>query len=594
MELRVVYVPWAAVSEARAGGVYCRVDDGGAWLTDATPGRLHSSFAGGFLPRSGNERKLVEAALTIEQHSGSMLLDADWVKSQVLVDSEDVSNEATLILRHLNAYDQLPDRVDAQVWMLATSEEHELHLKARQYPKLTSHIGNTCKWLWHNYKVDLFDIGEDVGEHDIARKAARMTYDNILQHIPVGPSLHHLDSKMEWIGKELVAVTTYYSWLESYQHVDLELFTVLLEHRLTKIRPDHVIKEFLGRAVREHGVLPVCTGNLDEWFADVVGQGKWAKYQAGIEEQYLDNYAHMTHALALLDCDEEYMADEFVPTYENFIRAGAKHRQLFTGQALVGMPLATVQAWVAAEPYVTHHPFESIVSWIVHNLLNDDDKQWRLTHTAALTHLPHILEDFERGKLGHTVPADVYREISKNANDYTTFRWCMRQAKHLAKARNVSAPDGRVVRFHNTDLIKYLNHDKLKGNPYTGWKAALASVEQEVTKQVQNLLKRNKPLPSHHLIEKALESHPEVRLMRSTEDLRIEGLDMNHCVAGYASTCLRGGTWILHVGEPAPKGVTVEIEEAGVSEGYVSPREVLCECTYSIALLYHRASTSLR
>jgi uncharacterized protein YjbI with pentapeptide repeats len=50
-----------------------------------------------------------------------------------------------------------------------------------------------------------------------------------------------------------------------------------------------------------------------------------------------------------------------------------------------------------------------------------------------------------------------------------------------------------------------------------------------------------------------------VAQITSRHDLELEGARMGHCVAGYDDACQAGECYIFHVGEPAPRGSTLEV-----------------------------------
>ena len=155
---------------------------------------------------------------------------------------------------------------------------------------------------------------------------------------------------------------------------------------------------------------------------------------------------------------------------------------------------------------------------------------------------------------------DAYMEIIRRPSDYTTLEWCMRNANHLAKVSNIRHADGRFVRFHNTDVIKYVSHEVLNGDPFKSWKSVLKLIQHKIDEQICKTFTDDRPIPISVELEEAAKKHPEVRLMRRTEDLRVEGIDMSNCVAGYAESCISGRVIVAHVGgKKASEGVTVEI-----------------------------------
>lgn len=351
--------------------------------------------------------------------------------------------------------------------------------------------------------------------------------------------------------------TIYWGWSKGDVDCDFTLYATIFHALSHRSKPWHVATADKIEQVRAAlGYIPPIesVNHLSEWLSLVLGE-RMSRIKSSINiggpmqhQPVAVNRLVVETLPELLKCDPAYM-DGFDFSAKSFIRAGLTHAQLFTKPQFRGMTKAD-QTYIVEKMYIDLPLYPEDVLDACFKSMDQEGNPFHEDYIHA-------------GRPAMFDGNAVHDEIMKHAKDFISARWMLRNIRHIAKVRNIRGPDGRVVRFHNTDMLVHINQYVLFKNPYTGWKKMCALLKPFIDEQIEKMFNEYRELPSHPVIEDALKSNPQVRLLRNTEDLRIEGVEMKHCVGGYTQTCLKGDTWILHVGGEKHNGATIEVNSFG-------------------------------
>jgi len=139
-------------------------------------------------------------------------------------------------------------------------------------------------------------------------------------------------------------------------------------------------------------------------------------------------------------------------------------------------------------------------------------------------------------------------------------RWAVEKKDQLSRHRIIHGPGGTTARFEYHIILGKITPEMLTHGPKTSFRKIweiLGQQELELTKALVGKKVEFKTLP----FPKKWEG--KITPLTNSVELFEEGEKMSHCVGGsiYQEACIRGISYIYHVGAPAPEGATFEISK---------------------------------
>ena len=150
---------------------------------------------------------------------------------------------------------------------------------------------------------------------------------------------------------------------------------------------------------------------------------------------------------------------------------------------------------------------------------------------------------------------NVWSSLTYYTTDYYILEWCVEHIDKLAQTREEHGPGGQVATFHNHRIVRYMRREFLTNGKKTAWRKVWKACEEQVKIEMAEQLKINCELPKLPITS----SMPGVTQLICTDELKLEGNKMNHCVASYAPKCGAGESYIVHIDDGTQLGCTAEI-----------------------------------
>lgn len=145
--------------------------------------------------------------------------------------------------------------------------------------------------------------------------------------------------------------------------------------------------------------------------------------------------------------------------------------------------------------------------------------------------------------------------------------WVIRHmnSRAMTKERPVHLPEGVTAGYRYIDMVDEVREEDLVNGVNTApdrvMRAAKERRELVIRAAYENVEFPEKGVPYRN--------DDKLRWLKTSNSLKKEGEEMKHCVGSYVSACIDKKCWIYHFGDPAPQGVTVEINRDATGVPFV-------------------------